>query len=337
MKRIIYTISSVCLLITIAALNNNCKKEKEERNLPVLITVPASIVTATTALLGGQIAYDGGAEITDRGVCCATSPDPEISDLRKTGGIGIGSFTCAFTRLIPKTLYYARAYATNSKGTAYGGEVRFTTSWAEAPAVITLESVSVSFFDACMGGRVIYNGDAAITEKGICWSATKNPTLDDNKSFVSKNIDNYSAYTCCLDSLEPSSVYYARAYAINAIDTAYGEIISITTLAIPEIKTVAATEIAATSALVSGNAVSFGDAFKIEIGICYGTRINPTYYNSLIKTDTVRTGEYKCLLTKLNPGTLYHVRAYVGWGMDELWGPTWVVYGNEITFTTKDL
>ena len=39
----------------------------------------------------------------------------------------MGAFTVNITGLTPNTKYYARAYATNSEGTAYGDEVEFTT------------------------------------------------------------------------------------------------------------------------------------------------------------------------------------------------------------------
>ncbi len=91
------------------------------------------------------------------------------------------------------------------------------------------------------------------------------------------------------------------------------------------------------SAIVAGSVASLGDAYNIEIGICYGTHINPTIYSKVVKADTIRIGNYKCQLTNLNPGTIYHAKAYVAWGVDVFLGIPWIIYGDEITFTTKDL
>jgi hypothetical protein len=337
LKRILNILFPVCLLISIVTINNNCKKESGEKNLPVLITVPASDITPVSALLGGQIAYDGGAEISVRGVCCGRKTNPDFSDLVKIAGQGTGCFTCSLTGLNQNTLYYARAFATNSEGTAYGGEVRFTTGSADAPTVITLMSVSASYYSASVGGRVKDNGGAPVTEKGICWGTTENPTiLNDNKTISGYgNIDNYSPYECSIYPLQPKSVYNARAYAINIADTSYGDIVSVTTLSVPEVTTFAATEIAANSATVGGNVTSVGDASDAEIGICYGTQIDPSINGQHKIAGSTGTGEFKCSLTKLKAGILYHAKAYVGWGHDEF-GPEWVVYGNEVTFTTVE-
>jgi len=328
---------TVCLLVSITALNN-CKKE--EKFLPVLITVPASNITASSALLGGQIAYDGGAEITDRGVCWGIETNPDISGLKTSKDKGTGSFTCLLIRLNQNTLYYARAYATNSEGTAYGGEVHFNTFQAEAPIVVTivLSTQNIHYYGAIVGVYIKYDGGVPAIEKGICWSTGENPTIiNDEKDISEDNIPDVSGYYWCYAGpLKPKTVYYVRAYAINCVDTAYGDNVSIKTLAVPEVETAAATEITANSATVGGNVRSMGDVYDpIEIGICFGTDKDPTIDESHVKAATSGTGEFTCNLTNLTPVTLYHARAYVLW-----WGDGWeyyTVYGNEVTFTTIDL
>ena len=62
-----------------------------------------------------------------RGVCWNTSGNPTTSNGNTPVGTGIGTFSGALTGLTPGTLYYVRAYATNSVGTAYGSEETFTT------------------------------------------------------------------------------------------------------------------------------------------------------------------------------------------------------------------
>jgi hypothetical protein len=44
-----------------------------------------------------------------------------------SSGSGTGTFTASLTSLSSGTLYYVRAYATNTAGTAYGSQVSFTT------------------------------------------------------------------------------------------------------------------------------------------------------------------------------------------------------------------
>jgi hypothetical protein len=94
--------------------------------IPTLQTSPASSITALSASSGGNV-VDGHAIVTERGVCWSTSANPTISDNRTIDGIGCGTFTSSLTGLTANTIYYIRAYATNSVGTGYGNEVSFTT------------------------------------------------------------------------------------------------------------------------------------------------------------------------------------------------------------------
>ena len=74
-----------------------------------------------------QVTSDGGAEVTERGVCWSTESAPEITHNRIVEGAGVGEFTSSLSDLEPQTTYYVRAYATNEAGTSYGEELNFTT------------------------------------------------------------------------------------------------------------------------------------------------------------------------------------------------------------------
>ncbi len=101
----------------------NCPPE-----LPALTTASVSSITQTTAECGGTITSDGGAAVTARGVCWSTNPTPTIADNKTIDGSGTGSFISSITALTGNTLYYVRAYATNSAGDGYGNEVSFATN-----------------------------------------------------------------------------------------------------------------------------------------------------------------------------------------------------------------
>jgi len=93
-------------------------------------TSSAGSITATTAIGNGSITDTGGANATVRGFCYGTSHNPDItgSVTTENGSFGTGAFTANISGLSASTLYYVRAYATNSAGTAYGTEVSFTTT-----------------------------------------------------------------------------------------------------------------------------------------------------------------------------------------------------------------
>ena len=95
--------------------------------LPVLTTTKVTNITITTATSGGNITSDGGGTITARGLCWTTNDViPTIADSKTSNGTGIGSFTTNLT-LNEHSIYWIRAYATNSAGTAYGDVIDFIT------------------------------------------------------------------------------------------------------------------------------------------------------------------------------------------------------------------
>ena len=96
--------------------------------LPDINTAAITSITQTSAISGGDISYDGGAEITARGVCWGTSPDPTTNGFHTSDGVGSGNFVSNLTGLIVNTKYFVRSYATNTIGTQYGNEICFATS-----------------------------------------------------------------------------------------------------------------------------------------------------------------------------------------------------------------
>lgn len=96
--------------------------------LPTLTTTTPSSVTGGTASSGGNITSDGGAPITQKGICWSTSPLPTIANDKTENGAGSGVFSSISSGLLLNTTYYVRAYATNVAGTSYGNQVTFTTT-----------------------------------------------------------------------------------------------------------------------------------------------------------------------------------------------------------------
>ena len=94
---------------------------------PIITTSNPLVITSSTASIGGNILFNGGADIIQRGICWNINPNPTVSHNSNTIGAGNESFSSIITGLTPNTMYYARAYATNCEGTSYGNEVIFTT------------------------------------------------------------------------------------------------------------------------------------------------------------------------------------------------------------------
>jgi uncharacterized protein (TIGR02145 family) len=215
-------------------LTNACQKDKPivKKNIikkPTLTTTTVTSITKATASSGGNISSNGGASVTARGVCWSTSAAPTVSDDKTTDGTGKGIFTSNLTALTANTTYYVRAYATNSKGTAYGAEKSFTTSTtivATVPVLTTTTITSITKATASSGGNISSNGGASVTARGVCWSTSAAPTVSDDKTTdgTGKGI-----FTSNLTALTANTTYYVRAYATNSKGTAYGTEKSFTT------------------------------------------------------------------------------------------------------------
>jgi len=90
---------------------------------PVVTTSNVTSTSVSTATGGGNVTSDGGGAVTARGVCWSTTASPTIANSHTHDGTGTGSFTSTLTSLSShNTLYYVRAYATNSMGTTYGAQ-----------------------------------------------------------------------------------------------------------------------------------------------------------------------------------------------------------------------
>ena len=103
-------------------------KYQAGNSIPTVSTTIPSSITSTTAESGGNVTSNGGAAVTERGVCWGTSVNPTTGDSYTSDGTGTGSFNSSITGLKQNTDYHVRAYATNSVGTAYGSDVAFTTT-----------------------------------------------------------------------------------------------------------------------------------------------------------------------------------------------------------------
>jgi len=192
---------------------------------PVLTTTAASAITSTTASSGGNITSDGGSSITARGLCWAITQNPTVANFKTTDGTGSGTFTSNLTGLLPGTTYYVKAYATNSIGTSYGNQITVTTT-DPPPSITTSFTSVVSTTNAISGGLITSNGGSSITARGVCWSTTQNPTINDSKTTDASGTGGFSSN---INSLTMNTTYYLRAYGTNNSGTSYGNEVSFKT------------------------------------------------------------------------------------------------------------
>lgn len=114
---------------------------------------PVSNITEHTAVCGGEVLTDGGMPIIERGICWSTSHNPTISNSRTMDGAGVGAFTSTINGLTAGTTYYVRAYAVNSVGTAYSGEISFTTVIDACLGVTTVTDIDGNVYNTLSIGN----------------------------------------------------------------------------------------------------------------------------------------------------------------------------------------
>ena len=193
--------------------------------VPTVVTNEVNNVTAITARGNGNVTDDGGAPVTERGICWGTNQNPNISGTHLASESGTGYFVVEMTDLEPNTTYYVRAYATNSAGTAYGIQRNFTTPVIEAPTVATLDVIHIRNNSAVGVARVTSQGNDPTTERGVCWttSSSNPPTISDSHATNGMGQGNYSVD---MSGLQPNTTYYMRAYAQNSAGIAYGQVLT---------------------------------------------------------------------------------------------------------------
>jgi uncharacterized protein (TIGR02145 family) len=205
----------VLFLISLPFLIASCKKS----SIPEVLTESVNRIQQTDAYSGGQLTSDGGANVSALGVCWSTSADPTISDNKTLDTLALGLFTSHITGLTPKTMYYVKAYATNSEGTGYGDQFSFTTNDLALPTLLTSGIKSLTITSAASGGDISSDGGIPVTDRGVCWNTTGSPTIAD--SFTSDGSGS-GIFKSTMTGLTLNETYHVRAYATNSLGTAYG-------------------------------------------------------------------------------------------------------------------
>lgn len=189
-------------------------------------SISSSNISSSTASISTNINTDGGNTITSRGIVWNTSINPTIALSTKTSsGTGTGTFSESITGLSASTVYYVRTYATNANGTVYGNEISITTTGV-IPSLTTTAASSTTISSFTTGGTISNDGGNLVTYRGVCWSTSSNPTINDNR--ILSGIGT-GTFTITLSNLNLATTYYVRSFATNSAGTAYGNERAITT------------------------------------------------------------------------------------------------------------
>lgn len=310
--------------------------------LPHVTTLRATNVLSESATLNGRINGSGEPPYTERGFIYSTSykeptlNDPSSATLKIIVPGLDKEFTVNLDSLITGTTYYVRAYASSTKGVAYGDAVSFTPT-AVLPVVTTLAVTNLLSESVMFNGRIDNVGEPAYTERGFIYSTSyENPTLNDPSSatfnIVVPGQDINFSYN--LDNLTTGKIYYMRAYAISRKGVSYGDVVPFTpTAVLPVVRTLAVTNLLAESATLNGQIDAVGEPPYTERGFVYtSSNVNPMVNDpSSVTQKVVVPGtdkKFSANISSLSTGTKYSVRAYAITTKG-------VAYGDSISFVPK--
>ena len=308
MKNINRIIASVLFLY---ACSKEIKPNVGAGNKVELTTYSVSAITNDSAKCGGNITRDGQEAITERGVCWGLNELPTIADFKTNNGIGGGNFTSVLKNLMPFTVYYVRAYATNVHGTVYGNQVTFRTL-AERPTLTTNATSNISYTTATTNATILNNGGSPILQRGFCYSNTTRIPDTLNSRFTRDNGVS-DTYSFDLTSLSPNTKYYIRAYAKNSVGLSYSaNVDSFTTRAVipPTVNIIcpSSTSVTQTSISLSASVINNGGSIITQTGYNYST--SSTFANAVTYYVNPANSPFPATITGLNPNTTYYIRAF---------------------------
>ncbi len=291
---------------------------------------PADI-SATSAMLYGDIIYSGGLDATIYGIgflsgsIMADTTHP-ITSPTSWVGTSRTRFTTIFSGLTPNTTYWVEAYADNGpNSTTDRGlgipPVSFTTPASgrtpeAAPTVVTdsavqIDGVSASGLSAYLSGRIVSDGGSPVIEEGFTYGVCggKSTTTFNKTGAIT------SAFSKTPIDLVKDSIYCVQAYATNSAGkTGYGVLINTRPLVCkaPTVSTITPpTNITAKSIVPLGSVDSTGSSLIQIRGFQWGLAAsNP--YPATYDSGSFGTGPYYKFpgIADLTPGTTYQIRAY---------------------------
>ena len=98
------------------------------------------------------------------------------------------------------------------------------------PTLTTSAATAIASTSATLGGNVTSNGGAAVTERGVVYSATDStPTIGESGVTQDTNGSGSGTFSETIGSMAIATHYYYQAYATNSQGTSYGGVEEFTT------------------------------------------------------------------------------------------------------------
>jgi uncharacterized protein (TIGR02145 family) len=237
---------TACCVAALTLFLGACGSDEPDVEPPVITTSAPSNITLTTATVAVTIEAAQSESIIARGVCWgrSTAPDLEGVTSNTENGTGSGSFQAQLTNLTI-TKYYIRAYAKVKDKVFYGNEVILDMNSIIPALLIVSKGATNDGIE--LETTVAYSHSAPITEKGICFRNTINPTITSGTKVI--NASSNLTFSSTIDVL-PWNTVYVRGYVITDLGVFYSnnvQVINIPPVSLGEVTDIDGNEYATTT------------------------------------------------------------------------------------------
>ena len=326
---------------------------------PTVLTGGVSSITSTGGEGNGKILYDGGSDITKRGVQVWKKAE-SATDANLIEYAGSETFfTVAFSGLEPNTEYYMRAYASNAATPSYPSDYSFgeteefktlknTPDMGSGPLTVT---AMTRMPDGTYNVSFKYVKDpTGLTRYGFVTSTDDDPELDQDNTVLGTEYEDGFIGTAM--GLDGATNYYVRAFGttVNPATNDPTDYTITTPVKFitpdandkPVVRFESFSGVTRTTARLSGRIVYHGSQSVKRYGVCYSTSADPvpTYTGSGCShedlTDEINADNtpFNVDLTGLDPNTTYYLRVFATQSNDNPPAENVIAYGNEYSFTT---
>lgn len=153
-----------------------------------------------------------GFEISDEGSNCRywSSTNRQTSDADQ-------SYALYLSKNVKENRDYYRSSAFSIRP-CFGGA--FESPAVQYAFVDTKTATEITANTITCGGEVTIDNGSSVTARGVCWSKSEKPTIEDEHTNCGNGIGSFES---SITQLEPNTAYYVRAYATNEAGTTYGE------------------------------------------------------------------------------------------------------------------
>ncbi len=207
---------------------------------------------------------------------------------------------------------------------------------ASKPDVTTKSASSVEAEEATLNGEIDDDGGEDIEEYGFYYGTSDDPVNDGDQEEVGESIDEGDTFKLVVDDLEPDTLYYFCAYAINDDGEETGAVRTFTTdedededEGAPTVITDSATGIGSEEATLNAEIDDIGDSDIEEYGFYWGEDRDCDEKEEVGDDELDEGDDFDLDLEDLEPGTTYYFKAYAknDDGTD---------YGSVKSFTTEE-